>query len=366
MPGVSITQPRRRAARRATRWWTCAGPGRYGVDHAGRPVGGGHEPVDQRRLADPGVPDEHGHPPGEASRTARARRRRPCVAAGHDIRHGQCGVVVEHGVGLGEVGLGEHSSGVEPGVVGGDQAAVDEPGPRRGVGQRSTTTSWSALATTTRSTGSVSSRGAPQHRPARRRRARCGRACRSRRCCRRRAPRGRRRRRRLRPSSRAPHGGTTASRVRDAAGVPAAVDRDDEPLDGVVVPGSLLAARPGLDPLGRTRTSSSSQRRCRLVTGSPGPRGGRPRTRDGCHGPRVVRTHDPPGGSAVVAAAGVAVPCPDGAAHPSRRRGDRGLRPGRRGAVRSVLDAEQWRPRPRRSTRCWPTRPALPGGQRTR
>ncbi len=94
---------------------------------------------------------------------------------------------------------------------------------------------------------------------------------------------------------------------------------------------SLLRGR-DLPRCGRTRTSSSSQRRCRLVTGSPGPRGGRPRTRDGCHGPRVVRTHDPPGGSAVVAAAGVAVPCPDGAAHPSRRRGDRDLPAGRRRA----------------------------------
>ena len=46
------------------------------------------------------------------------------------------GVLREEVLGRGEVGLGEHEQRVHAGVVGRDEAAVDEPGARLGVGER--------------------------------------------------------------------------------------------------------------------------------------------------------------------------------------------------------------------------------------
>ena len=52
-----------------------------------------------------------------------------------EVGHREGGVLVEEGAGVGEVGLGEHEEGFHAGVVGGDQAAVDEPRSRLRVGQ---------------------------------------------------------------------------------------------------------------------------------------------------------------------------------------------------------------------------------------
>ncbi len=51
------------------------------------------------------------------------------------MRHRQRGVLLEEGRGVGEVGLGEDEEGIHPGVVGGDEAPVDEARAGLGVGQ---------------------------------------------------------------------------------------------------------------------------------------------------------------------------------------------------------------------------------------
>ena len=131
------------------------------VDHPGGPVGARDQGVDQRRLADAGVPDQHGDPPAPAGRGRRPDPRRSPSATRRVTSVGD----VERGVAAEELvrrrrrsALVSTSSGSQPGVVGGDQAAVDHARPR-GSGSASavTTASWSALATTARSIGSVSS-----------------------------------------------------------------------------------------------------------------------------------------------------------------------------------------------------------------
>ena len=92
-----------------------------------------HQRVDQRRLADAAVADQH----AGAARRARSRSSRQVAAAlGHDPRHAERAVGREQGLRVGEVGLGEAQQRPHPGVVRRHQRAVDQPRPRLGVGQR--------------------------------------------------------------------------------------------------------------------------------------------------------------------------------------------------------------------------------------
>ena len=133
-PAVVAGQRQRHRRRRGV-----PAPAGHGVDHPDRPLGVGDQPVDQRRLADPGVTDEHGDPAGQVladlvdpDDVGRVVR----VPAGHHVGDGQGGVGGEERVRFDEVGLGEDQQGVEAGVVGGDEAAVDQPRAGLGVGQR--------------------------------------------------------------------------------------------------------------------------------------------------------------------------------------------------------------------------------------
>ena len=104
------------------------------VDVPGGAVGVGDECVDEGGLADAGVPDEDRGPPGEPRAqlvqvTTGAHRR-------HDVRHVERGVLREEVLRRGQVGLRQHEQRVHPGVVGRDEAPVDETWPRFGVRQR--------------------------------------------------------------------------------------------------------------------------------------------------------------------------------------------------------------------------------------
>ena len=120
--------------------------------------------------------------------------------------------------------------------------------PCRGSGSASavTMTSWSALATTTRSTGSSSSavrrstvtRSSTSDDP--------GEATRRRRRCRRPAAPGRRRRRPCGPALRDFIAVTSRPALAEVAGVATAVDGDHDGRDGVVVAGPVLGARAGV------------------------------------------------------------------------------------------------------------------------
>ena len=125
------------------------------VDAAGRPAGAGHQRVDQRRLADAGVADEHADPAGAgASRSSSSG----VLAVDHDV------VDVERAVGLEQrlaATRGRTWSGTAAGRSPASYAATRHRSISRGRGSGSasavTMTSWSALATMTRSNGSVSS-----------------------------------------------------------------------------------------------------------------------------------------------------------------------------------------------------------------
>ena len=107
------------------------------VDPPDAAVGSRDEGVDEGRLADAGVSDEHRHPadqPGadlvEADEAAVGATR------GDDARDREGCVVPEEVVRSHEVGLGEDKQGVQPRVVCRHQAPVDEPWPGRWVGER--------------------------------------------------------------------------------------------------------------------------------------------------------------------------------------------------------------------------------------
>ena len=98
-------------------------------------VGVGHEPVDQRALADPRLPEQHARAagqPGAQHLDARVVLRGP----GDDDLDAERLVEGAHLVRRREVVLGEAQQRHEPAVVRRDQAPVDEPGARHGVGQR--------------------------------------------------------------------------------------------------------------------------------------------------------------------------------------------------------------------------------------
>ena len=123
---------------------------------AGGPHRAGHERVDQRRLADAGVPDQH-RASGRGSRStsslevAAAPWRPTCGTS-------SAAYAASSSSGLARSVLVTHQQRVQARVVRRDQAAVDEAG-ARARGRRPTVTiaSWSAFATMTRSTGSSSS-----------------------------------------------------------------------------------------------------------------------------------------------------------------------------------------------------------------
>ena len=207
------------------------------------------QPVDQGRLAHAGVPDQDRDPAGAAR--PRSSSSRPVRPAQH-VRQVQLGVVVRaRSSGAGQVGLGQAEQRLDVGVVRGDQAAVDEAGPRRRVGQRADDHQLVGVGDhhpflPALGGGVVVVRGAAQHRACARRSGRSGPARRARRRCRRPGRPGRRPPPR-RPSSRARIAVTVASvaGVDRQQRVPAAVDRDHEAVDrvGVAGPGPGAGAR---------------------------------------------------------------------------------------------------------------------------
>ena len=81
-PGVSITQPPPRSGSAMADEEVCR-PLPTPGDGAGRPIGLRHERVDQRRLADPGVPDHHrDRPVQRRSHGYRCRRSRRALEPG--------------------------------------------------------------------------------------------------------------------------------------------------------------------------------------------------------------------------------------------------------------------------------------------
>ena len=133
MPGVSITQPPSGSGSATAEDEVCRPrPTELTSPVARRAVR--DQRVDQGRLADPGVPDEHAGPvPAAASRSG---PRSPRRAPGRHRRRAQVRVRGQQLVRRGQVGLGQAEQRVEPADVRGDQEAVDQPDPRRRVGQR--------------------------------------------------------------------------------------------------------------------------------------------------------------------------------------------------------------------------------------
>ena len=102
------------------------------VDVPDLAVGVRHQRVDQRGLAHPAVADEHADP----SRELVLELGQVAALAGHHPRHSQRAVGGEQCLGVGEVGLRQAQQRPHPGVVRRHQGAVDQPGPRLGVGER--------------------------------------------------------------------------------------------------------------------------------------------------------------------------------------------------------------------------------------
>ena len=136
MPGVSMIQPSSSGSARATADDEVCRP---------RPVTSLTTPVARRArgtraltsvlLPTPEWPTSTLTRPDERL-TQRVEAVGGAVVSGRDeVTHRQRGVLLEEGRRVGEVGLGEHEQGLHAGVVGGDQAAVDQPGARLGVGQ---------------------------------------------------------------------------------------------------------------------------------------------------------------------------------------------------------------------------------------
>ena len=238
------------------------------VTRAGGPLGVRHQRVDQGRLADarsarssptPSWPVARGPPRaghraaavgGGARRVTSTGRSRSAYDA---MQRGR----------VGEVGLGQHQHRIQVAGVGGDQAAVDETGARHRVRQCADDHQLVGVGHQHpfRRVGVVGGSSAEHASSAAPRSGRSGRACPARRRCRRPGRPGRRPRPRggrvPGPAWRSP---VRALRARvDQAGVPAAVDRGDEPARPRrrAPAGSWSAG--GLPRAGRTRTSSLSQ-----------------------------------------------------------------------------------------------------------
>ena len=109
------------------------------VDAACRAISPRHECVDQRRLADTGVTDQHRHAIGEVLDDNVEIRRQGLLAraARHrDGGHVECGIGIDHRSRIGEIGLGEDEERRQARVVGRHERTVDEAESRLGIGQR--------------------------------------------------------------------------------------------------------------------------------------------------------------------------------------------------------------------------------------
>ena len=99
---------------------------------ADRPQRAGDQRIDQCRLADPGVPDEH----AAVARQAVPQRIQIGVGRGHLDGTPSGSYWLTSSSGDARSALVRQSSGAMPGVEPGDQDPVDHPGPRRRVRQR--------------------------------------------------------------------------------------------------------------------------------------------------------------------------------------------------------------------------------------
>jgi hypothetical protein len=115
-------------------------------DRADGPQGIRYQRVDQGRLPDPGMSDHHRdqsvqRPPDlfDARRIERAIRMVGVGgtgrAAGDDDREIEIPVGRQQRCGVGQIGLGQHQHRIQVARVGGDQATVDETGPRHRIRQ---------------------------------------------------------------------------------------------------------------------------------------------------------------------------------------------------------------------------------------
>ena len=102
------------------------------VHDADLPVGVGHQRVDQRRLADAAVAEQH----AGAAREPVAELGEVAAALGDDVGHPQRAVARQQRLRGGQVGLGQAEQRVHAGVVGGHQGPVDQPRAGLGVGER--------------------------------------------------------------------------------------------------------------------------------------------------------------------------------------------------------------------------------------
>ena len=134
MPGVSMIQPASSSRQRQQ-----VGRGRGvpaaagdGVDDADVAVGRRDQRVDQRGLADAAVPDQHAGVPAQRG----AHLLEVAAALGDDPRHAQGAVGRQQRLGVGEVGLGEAQQRRHARVVRRHEGPVDQARPRLGVGQR--------------------------------------------------------------------------------------------------------------------------------------------------------------------------------------------------------------------------------------
>ncbi len=136
MPGVSMIQPSSSGRASATADDEVCRP--RPVTSLTTPVArsaSGTSALTRVLLPTPEWPDEHADPAGEGLPQGVEAVGAAVVARRDQVTHRQRGVLLEEGCRVGEVGLGEHQEGLHPGVVGGDQAPVDQPGARLGVGQ---------------------------------------------------------------------------------------------------------------------------------------------------------------------------------------------------------------------------------------
>ena len=109
------------------------------VDPACGAIGSGHEGIDESRLADAGLPDEHGHLIAQvvAHGIEVCCDGSPVISASDgDGGHVEGGVGIDHRLRIGEIGLGEDEQRCDPGVVRRHECTIDKAEPRLGIGQR--------------------------------------------------------------------------------------------------------------------------------------------------------------------------------------------------------------------------------------
>ena len=100
---------------------------------AGRPISLWHKAIHHCRLADAGMPDER----GQLALEQCAQLRQIIVAPGCDdpqVQAVECG---PEGSAVSQIGLGEREYRLQTADVGRGEGALDKPGARRRVGQRS-------------------------------------------------------------------------------------------------------------------------------------------------------------------------------------------------------------------------------------